>query len=525
MARAQNKKLRSVSGGRDRYPYNQQLQQQKRELRTSTKRESLRDTSRQYLPNRSGRKSRRVEALNNSYAAYSRESEQVLGLTSAGLVQMYDLDNDDEKDASDDSDSLDAISEDDMYVTELENPEQKMRYYKSAGRSMPSIISDRDDNSPVQENRSRPKANYGINDGLSSLRPATRSYSILDEVETLLSPSKVLAPSKPLRLAARLNFTPGAPLADLGTTNNKFSLSIPFEQEESCHDLTFETALSSQRLGDHRRLTKESKSFLERLQDSDCEIDYIDTAIHSSPNKVSRASGYRSSRRDPRYQNGLYATQQESTIEKSLYARNNGMTDELIDLADQNSQDEILSRKRDHIQNEPILSTSRKTSKQVHTAEPDSESEIIASEEEIEWSSSPPRQDTYAQKMNERAKLSISTVSSSLDLSTELSHILFTSTSGVQFYSRRYYRKSPVYGTWVALTIADILKLQEREILNKIDYFWKNHPIKNVFVVALCVNVQYYDSDYRDSTLIILNRMYRRYLKQLYIRTNFFFHS
>ncbi|KAK7205148.1 telomere regulation protein Stn1-domain-containing protein [Myxozyma melibiosi] len=113
------------------------------------------------------------------------------------------------------------------------------------------------------------------------------------------------------------------------------------------------------------------------------------------------------------------------------------------------------------------------------------------SEEPIEWPSSSPAHKTATVSSRTAVSLPYSPYPTKQPPSKKKpSRVLFTTPSGVNFYHRKYYGQSKVYNEWVPLTIADVLKLQEHKMVNTDDFFWKNHPIRNVFIVGLCVGVR-----------------------------------
>ncbi|KAK9238035.1 telomere regulation protein Stn1-domain-containing protein [Lipomyces kononenkoae] len=70
--------------------------------------------------------------------------------------------------------------------------------------------------------------------------------------------------------------------------------------------------------------------------------------------------------------------------------------------------------------------------------------------------------------------------------------IILDRVDNLTFYTRNTYFKSPVYDTWVCLSIADVQALKQKQIPATQmygDHFWKNHPIKYICILGICVGV------------------------------------
>ncbi|KAJ8103292.1 telomere regulation protein Stn1-domain-containing protein [Lipomyces tetrasporus] len=68
--------------------------------------------------------------------------------------------------------------------------------------------------------------------------------------------------------------------------------------------------------------------------------------------------------------------------------------------------------------------------------------------------------------------------------------IILTCANGMPFYTRNTYFKSPIYGSWACLSIADVQALKQIPATQMYgDHFWKNHPIKYICILGICVGV------------------------------------
>ncbi|KAK9321447.1 telomere regulation protein Stn1-domain-containing protein [Lipomyces orientalis] len=68
--------------------------------------------------------------------------------------------------------------------------------------------------------------------------------------------------------------------------------------------------------------------------------------------------------------------------------------------------------------------------------------------------------------------------------------IILTHANGMPFYTRNTYFKSPIYGSWACLSIADVQALKQIPATQMYgDHFWKNHPIKYICILGICVGV------------------------------------
>ncbi|KAK9385754.1 telomere regulation protein Stn1-domain-containing protein [Lipomyces mesembrius] len=68
--------------------------------------------------------------------------------------------------------------------------------------------------------------------------------------------------------------------------------------------------------------------------------------------------------------------------------------------------------------------------------------------------------------------------------------IILAVVNGMPFYTRNTYFKSPIYDTWACLSIADVHALKQIPATQTYgDHFWKNHPIKYICILGICVGV------------------------------------
>ncbi|KAK9373277.1 telomere regulation protein Stn1-domain-containing protein [Lipomyces chichibuensis] len=68
--------------------------------------------------------------------------------------------------------------------------------------------------------------------------------------------------------------------------------------------------------------------------------------------------------------------------------------------------------------------------------------------------------------------------------------IIVAVVNGMPFYKRNTYFKSPIYDTWACLSIADVQALKQIPATQMYgDHFWKNHPIKYICILGICVGV------------------------------------
>ncbi|KAK9353091.1 telomere regulation protein Stn1-domain-containing protein [Lipomyces doorenjongii] len=68
--------------------------------------------------------------------------------------------------------------------------------------------------------------------------------------------------------------------------------------------------------------------------------------------------------------------------------------------------------------------------------------------------------------------------------------IILAVVNGMPFYTRNTYFKSPIYDTWACISIADVQALKQFPVTQMYgDHFWKNHPIKYICILGLCVGV------------------------------------
>ncbi|KAK9368290.1 telomere regulation protein Stn1-domain-containing protein [Lipomyces kononenkoae] len=69
-------------------------------------------------------------------------------------------------------------------------------------------------------------------------------------------------------------------------------------------------------------------------------------------------------------------------------------------------------------------------------------------------------------------------------------NVIIAHINGLPFYTRNTYFKSPVYDTWACLSIADVQALKQIPATQTYgDHFWKNHPIKYICILGICVGV------------------------------------
>ncbi|KAK9362429.1 telomere regulation protein Stn1-domain-containing protein [Lipomyces starkeyi] len=68
--------------------------------------------------------------------------------------------------------------------------------------------------------------------------------------------------------------------------------------------------------------------------------------------------------------------------------------------------------------------------------------------------------------------------------------IILAVVNDMPFYTRNTYFKSPIYDTWACLSIADVQALKQIPATQMYgDHFWKNHPIKYICILGICVGV------------------------------------